>query len=424
MTRLGSLTSMLIVAGFAACASNDDAPAETPDASGDDGSVVSPDAGPDTSPPAPVDAGTKDGGSGLRCSIEGWCHTDLGTNEDVVGVWADGQGVAWALVRSAQARIYRWDGASWSLHAKYDNKNPKGIWGSSPTDIYVAAEDFGVGFDPVSGESIVPGQILHGTGTSSSTITWTATRVTRPAAISVSIGGIWGTGPGDVWLAGTENLNTTQRGFVVHVTKATDGSLVGTTDFLAPLAAPPKGPRTLSAVWGTGPGDMWAGGSDTATGDDGSTLQTGAVVMHRTLVGTTPKWTLDPGPNVALGKELPSVIAGTSLAPGKVAISGQRTDAICEAVLFSGVPSWTKMSVAPPVCHIPHALSGTATDLWAVGAGGLVSEWNGTTWRIARTAVDPAPITYTMNALWVAGPDDIWVVGDHGTALHKTKVKP
>lgn len=52
-------------------------------------------------------------------------------------------------------------------------------------------------------------------------------------------------------------------------------------------------------------------------------------------------------------------------------------------------------------------------DVFVVGAGGIVSHYNGIAWVTMETGV-----TKTLRAVWGSGPNDVYAVGDAGTIIH------
>jgi hypothetical protein len=87
-----------------------------------------------------------------------------------------------------------------------------------------------------------------------------------------------------------------------------------------------------------------------------------------------------------------------------------------EASVVTG--AW--MAVAGPV--LTGVLNGVAPiserEVWAVGTAGIrgyAARFDGTVWVSIPITVDSSP----LNAVWGAGPGDIWVVGYNGTVLHR-----
>ena len=412
--KLSLIVALLAVA---ACSSseNDAAPTTTPDASSPPLDAAAPDAASDGA----ADSGVEGGLDLDLCSDEGWCQTILGTsNDQLSGVWGDGTGVVWAIgngpsgaSQEIAGKIFRWDGSAWSLSAVFRNTTLTGIWGSSPTDIYIAAT-LSLQMYDANGEFETPGQILRGTGPTSATLSWTPTTVTRSAAGNVKMGNVWGSGA-DAWVAGTETSMSNPRGFVAHIADAGPNAVTAVTEYFAPAATGTAPARTLTALWGEAPADVWAAGSDVVAG-----VST-AVVMRRTVsTGGAISWARD----ATVGTAMSNVLVGISLGTGKAAVGGQRGDPLapCTTIELTATPSWTKLATTN--CEEPDALFGSATALWAAG-GGPLREWDGTTWRLARTSpsLHPIAIASAVRAMWGTSADDFWAVGDFSLALHKQK---
>ncbi len=69
----------------------------------------------------------------------------------------------------------------------------------------------------------------------------------------------------------------------------------------------------------------------------------------------------------------------------------------------SGTPKWL------------YGMWGAAADdVWAVGALGGLTHWDGTTW----TQLTPPSGSKRLRGVWGAAADDVWVVGEDGTILH------
>jgi hypothetical protein len=141
----------------------------------------------------------------------------------------------------------------------------------------------------------------------------------------------------------------------------------------------------LHAIWGTSAQDVWA------VGDSGVILHFNGVVWE----------TIESPTSMTLR--------------GLWGASPEDVHAVGDAgiVHYNGV-SWNALEVA-------HAsdltgLTGTGPNhRVATGADGKVLVFDGSQW--IASFVDPAA---TLRAAWTSGPDDIWVVGDDGSAFRKT----
>jgi hypothetical protein len=405
--RIAACSSVLagVVASasaLGACSSSGaatDAPAVESDAS----NVIVPHDASSTSEDADADAAlAPDGDAGPRiCSDDGFCHSALPKGQNLRGVWGDGLGIVWAV--TLEGNILRWDGASWTIHV-HATKTESGlfsIFGTGPTDIWVPS-DLG---------------LLHGTGTSSATLTFAP--VALPGDPSVLVKSVWGTGPGDLWaVAGTQSFDAPPFavGRVLHYTGAADGGGAWTVD--ASLSSQPV---VYDAVWGSAGSGPWLYGQKANSFGEFS-----AVLMRRVPgdaawkvvdLPPDPANPFHPAPRYLVGATLSSDtsvwLAGFNgnFTPSywhgsKVADGGTGFDFTYTERLF-----WER-----PIL----ALWGTApNDTWAVGQDGLVTHWNGASWKPAAIRVTTLPVAKTFWGIWGNSAGDFWIVGDE-IALHKT----
>ncbi len=112
-----------------------------------------------------------------ECSTFGFCPTVLPPGDHTLkGVWGDGAGVVWAV--TLEGSVLRWNGTAWKVHAS-DLGALNVIWGSSPTDIWIAGER----------------GVEHGTGASSDSLAFTPNALLEEG---VTVSAIWGTSATDV----------------------------------------------------------------------------------------------------------------------------------------------------------------------------------------------------------------------------------
>jgi hypothetical protein len=246
-----------------------------------------------------------------------------GTKTSVViqSVWANNPDDAWAVGASADgAAMLRWNGAAW---ARVSLSPPSGIlldpvygggfgriWGSGPNDVWTGAVDSALrpilfhfdgtavklltnvfssemhvalpllpptGFSGTGPSDVwavepgPPGQIVHWDGAAWS-IKFVGSGTFQPLAT-------WGSGPDDVWVvgaSGTTDHFVTGTGYVAGPASnlvhwdGKDWSLIpsGTT-------------AKLSAIWGSGPGDVWA------VGDGGTIVRWNGQAWSPVASGTT-----------------------------------------------------------------------------------------------------------------------------------------
>ncbi len=337
---------------------------------------------PSSMPDADAGDASQDGDSAAPaelCSVESWCHVALPPDQTLRDVWGDGEGIVWSV--SEQGNILRWNGAQWSIHHTVTGAL-HAIWGSGPTDIWVGGE----------------GGIFHGQGASSSAIVWTA--VATPAALPVL--SMWGSSSDDVWAVAGKTHTSTQpfvyEGQVLHYTGASAGWS------LDPISSQPA---AFSRVWGASSSDVWIGGDMSASK---------ALVLRGAPDGEGGMaWTEE---KISVRK----MTGGAAITRDSVLILGN--DLLTTGTFFTGVTTnggdtfaWAVSDYGIGWSYF-DAWGPAPNDVWLAGAYGRLHHWDGTSWRIARTAVTKFPIASTFHAIWGSGPDDIWVVGEN-VALHK-----
>lgn len=346
-----------------------------------DASIVSPDADADTDTGVPVPT----------CTSEHWCHTVLPPDQVLRGVWSDGHGAAWAV--SDQGNILRYDGQAWSVHYTRtgDDHALTSIWGSSPTDIWVGGSR----------------SFLHGTGTSSSSITWTEVPV-EPAVFGTDVLSIYGTSADDIYAV-------TGLG-VLHYTSAR-GWLPDTV--LLRVNAP-----KFTAVWGrTGHDDVWI------SAVDGNTQQ--SILLQRLSNGSEGAvWNDVTGMSeVQIQNTYCNTPGeprrGTVVSDSNVWLVGTRQYYGMDDCFFyfHGTKQSDGFSFEGQVLYDSffkhNDIWGLADDdVWLAGDLGTLQHWDGASWRSAAISVTNAPVLDNLLAIGGRGPDDIWVVGDR-IALHK-----
>ena len=74
-------------------------------------------------------------------------------------------------------------------------------------------------------------------------------------------------------------------------------------------------------------------------------------------------------------------------------------------------------TICPDTVPFAQAIRGlwtiAPTDIWAVGDGGLLAHYDGSSW-----IVNKAVTTSDLKGVWASGPSDVWAVGANGTVLH------
>lgn len=392
---------------FVACAASEDPPGEI---------ASNPDSGPTTVPnvdddggvpEAGAEGGTGDAESAVRtCSDDGFCHTELPLEQTLRGVWGDGTGVVWAV--SEQGNILRWDGTAWSIHTQTADVSYLAIWGSGPTDIWVAGTN----------------GLVHGTGSSAGAVTFES--VDAPGDPAIVLSSLWGTGPNDVWAVGgtqSDRYPYPVSGRVVHYTGA-PGSDAGADDGGAAsgwtLEEPSPTAVGYQSIWGTPNGGLWLQGLTPATPQS----SINSTVLRR-KAGQT-QWetvALPPEPGATYGMDPRSFTAAGASSDGSVwlvGITGGFTKAYWHGTSTDSgeTYTWSFIPRDPWDLDLFAFWGKTPNDTWAAGNYGRLRRWDGTDWSQAAIMVTSAPVKNTLHAVWGPSADELWVVGDR-IALHK-----
>ncbi|MFO0577467.1 MAG: Ig-like domain-containing protein [Polyangia bacterium] len=175
---------------------------------------------------------------------------------------------------------------------------------------------------------------------------------------------IWGGSDDDVWITGWD-------GALLRWNGSTFTRTALTTEF-------------LYAIWGTTASDIWAAG----TGDK--------------------LWHFD-------GTSWRPVALGTSRTVYEIWGSGPRDVWFATT---SGMLHWdgSALALTPLTGLSTWSVWGTAaTDVWAVGGGGKIAHFDGTTWTLGPL---PAASGEVFESIQGSGPRDIWTVGSGGSLLH------
>jgi hypothetical protein len=126
----------------------------------------------------------------LKGSSSGWSES-LTTNVDTsnrVKIWAYSDSLVYFAGGGYTnvGNLYRWNGSNWTKISDpiLTNRSVDCVWGFSPSQVYIGGE---------------PGYMAEWDGNS-----WSLLPSIIPTATPQAI---WGTGPGDIWMAGQENIS-------------------------------------------------------------------------------------------------------------------------------------------------------------------------------------------------------------------------
>lgn len=374
------------------------------------------DSGPDRAAPPAEDGGSTaptaedgeapidDGGADVLdagdpiCSADNFCHSTVPAGRDLAAVWGDGHGIVW--VASTTGDVLRWDGATWKHHTKVAS-GVTSMWGSGPTDVWIAAG----------------GGLVHGEGASPAALAFAP--VDLPGDPSVPIRSVWGTGPDDVWAAGgvtpTSFPPLPARGRVLHFSRDVDGGPAWTVD--NDLSS-----RTVDfrGVFGSTGSGVWLYGTHAAP----FTSPLAVVLRRRPGAVDWEVIDLPPDPNGGPLASARTMLTGGLSSDASVWYAGYTqggAQALWHGTSADDGATFTWTFFARDYWERPiEAFWGTTpTETWAVGGSGLVSRWDGTSWKQAAIRVSSVPVGKTLRAIWGAGANDFWVVGEE-IALHRT----
>lgn len=293
----------------------------------------------------------------------GWAPKgSLPRGSKIRAAWAASANSIWAVGDSDL--ILHWDGVAWSQRATGLGAlaaNLGAIWGASDADIFVGGVD-GVG---------------HWDGASWTRIPLVGLDVTH------TIQGLAGSSPNDVW------ATSLARRF--HYSGG--GSFVETFDKPGDTFAQPGG----EAVWARAANDVWFSELPTPAFSGNTQVQHWDGVAFSSMAQSVN--------NTHQGA---SIIAFWGAGPKDVwAAPSDIPRAVADVLHFDG--TWKR--VALPRCADCEgglfALGGTsATDIWGVGGGGLITHYDGVAWTSHTTSLTRRD----FDAVWGTSPTDVWAV--------------
>jgi len=182
---------------------------------------------------------------------------------------------------------------------------------------------------------------------------------------------LWGSGPDDLWAVGFSIVSG--AGTILNFDGASWSSTIEGTI------------ASQWGVWGSGPDDVWA------TGERGS-------IHHFDGSG----WSSVPS---GTGAMLTNALWGSG--PDDVWAAGSEGT----IVHFDGT-EWSEVE-SGTTQDIWGIWGADPDDAWAVGSGGTILHWDGDAWSEATSGT-----TWALDGVWGSAPDDVWAVGESGTTLH------
>lgn len=314
--------------------------------------------------------------SGTRNSLYGLAGTP-GTGGALLAVGSGGT-------------LASWNTATRTLESGTRGATPSSVlaaWGSSADDLWLAGEK---------------GLLWHRTPQGIAPV---------PSGTQVTLYGLAGTGPADVYAVG-------ERGTVLHLDG--DGSAFG-------ILVPGVGTH-LRAVFARAAGDLWlAGDQGTLLHFDGRTF---AAADSGTTADLWGVWASGPTDAFAVGSDgqgggvILHYDGAWSTVPNGVrslrAVFGTTRDDVWFAgaggtLLHFDGKSYLAVDAGTGTTRLLDAIAGTRRDdLWAAGQAGLLLHYDGTAWTAAKSG--------TANSLFglFARGSAVYAVGATGTVLRKT----
>jgi hypothetical protein len=317
---------------------------------------------------------------------------------DYVAAWGPAPGDLYVVARSYNYVSNRWatallrrTGGVWStVRPGEENLELKSIWGSGPGNVIVA------GFRYI--DSHYEGVILRFDGTS-----WTET-------VSVSgsdrrFNSVHGDGAGNVWVAGHHQDASTYALDALVLRSANGGQNWTGTRIPVPQHTP-----QLFDVWASGPNDVHAVGRafHNASGlSYGLRMRFDGAQWHK-AVETVPSDLL-----TVWGTGDGTVYAG--------GLDGHYLSGAATGVILTSANSgatWTRSSFAPTVGNrrTVNAIWGaSARTVYAAGSGGAILQLDGAGWESV------GPFSTSLATLWGFSSEDVWALGGAGAVIHGTR---
>ena len=356
-------------------------------------------------------------GNAFRFDGSAWIKSAIAQRR-LLAVWTGGPASAWAVGDAGAALSY--DGTKWTSQPFSTAASLVAVYGPSADAVWVATSASIVlhreanAWKSQSSPTGAPLQAAHGVannlwlvGSRGGMVRWDGTTLRLVSAGSEprNLAAVWGQSSARLWMVGAGGLvgrfadGTLTLGesgasadlLAVHGSSDSDvwavgehGTAVhqtGTGANVGWQATDTHTPRTLNAVFSRRPDDTWAVG------------ELGTVLHH-----DGAKWV------TMLSGAKDDLYAVWSGAEDDVWIAGAT-----ELLHFNGTAWDWESGVKMPIYGL-GGLSGG--DLWAVGAAGSLSHYQGNVWRAVETGT-----TVNLRSLAVSSHGDLWIVGEQGAVL-------
>jgi hypothetical protein len=234
--------------------------------------------------------------------------------------------------------------------------------------------------------------------------TWSTVPSPVPAgATSSTLNGVRAFSAGSAWAVGNAVIpggNPASRTLIQRWN--------GTSWSIAPSPSPDSIQNLLVAVDGVAANDLWAVGNVGHDGYGGGTVA--GLVLH----WNGSSWTRAAIPGADSTFSIITLRDVVAPAANNVWVVGSAF----HRQLFREVPyllhwngqTWRHSTLANPPAGAFHSVTAlSASKVYAVGTGGLIARWNGSSWT--RETTPPAGSSNALTAASANGPGTVWAVG-------------
>lgn len=317
------------------------------------------------------------------CTRERWCLENPPFGEGLRSIWGSSSTDIW-VVGDISGPVFHYNGHFFG--AAPSGLNGQGyfseVWGSGPDDVYALA-----GLDN-------SWNLVHWNGGAWKEVL-DVLLVTTGTDL---VGGLWGSGRGNLWAVGG-------RGRIFHYNGTVGKTENGNTSVF------------LTGIWGTGPDNIWV------VGDRGTILhrdssQTWSTATSNTGANLSAVWGTGPDNVFAVGNQgvilrwqgSAWAVTPSGSAAGLRALWGSGADQIFAGGEGGTMLRWDGASWRPSPSGTTKSINGlwgtSSTNVWAVAADNTVLRWDGITWTVAVPILAP-----DLADVWGSGPNDIFAVG-------------
>jgi hypothetical protein len=247
---------------------------------------------------------------------------------------------------------------------------------------------------------------------------WTVTDVPRPVDQQAVLSGVDDLAPDNAWAVGDSfgggsGGNQNGRTLIEHW-DGTDWSVVPSPD---PAVGVPGDSDVLTSISGTGPDDLWVAGSD----NNESTMTLSLLFEHWN--GTTWTAMTSPTPEFAIqtATAITAISPDDVWAVGSQFTDGTRTLAAhWNGTIWSIVPTPNLSSAGTPQNQLTGVSASGPDDVWASGFANNVDKhnldvpyivhWNGTMWQLTKVPTTGSDGS-RINGIVALSATDVWSVG-------------